>query len=409
MSYSEIRSFTDTMRSLGYPRPLNLSTFFRPNFTAMSDILRWLIDSFGNSNSGITGKVLIDSRELPIELETETDRVMFVKAAAQMLASRLNIKIHTKRLYQSDVSCISELKKLSDVLYAAMVEASRNISNVTADTAADPNNANSTLEEELGDITVDDKTALSVKNLRSLSSEITASGGSLYELLSAEVGQETANSLSLDRLTSLQKPVRMDDVEKAIRRKISELNQKAGAFDQQIARVDEDEAKMAEKINSKKEELARSEQRLETLKSVRPAFQDELDDLEDEMKDSYNEYLAIYRNLSYLKKEIEVMSKQQSKQARRVEQHVENNMQRTMDLNYHNDEGGFYDDEDDDELDSDEEIIDDIDDIEDDEADLAEYGMDRHGMHRGYPRGPHPGATAYRDPAEGPSTDDDGF
>ena len=120
MSYSEVRNFTETIRSLGYPGQLNLSTFFRPNFTVMTDILRWLIDSFSNSNSGISGKRLIDSSELPIELDTETDRVMFVKAAAQLLASRLNIKIHTKRLYQADVMCISELSKLSSVLYKAM-------------------------------------------------------------------------------------------------------------------------------------------------------------------------------------------------------------------------------------------------------------------------------------------------
>ena len=83
----------------------------------MADILRWLIDSFSNSSNtnSLAGKMLIDSRELPIELDTETDRVMFVKAAAQLLASRLNIKIHTKRRYQSDVMCISELSKLSSV------------------------------------------------------------------------------------------------------------------------------------------------------------------------------------------------------------------------------------------------------------------------------------------------------
>merc|ERR1712178_484052 len=255
-------------------------------------------------DTGINGKKLIDSSELPIELDTETDRVMFVKAAAQLLASKLNIKIHTKRLYQADVMCISELSKLSSILYKAMVAASQTMGDqennnqpVTLDKTG-----NSTLEEELGDITIDDKTAASVKTLRALSSEIMDSGGELYELLQAEVGSDLVNSLNLDRLTSLNKPARTEDIEKSIKKRILELKQKADSYNQQIARVDEDEMKLDGKIKQKKDELKRSEQRLETLKSVRPAFQDEL---EEEMKEAYTEYLSIYRNLSWLKSQID--------------------------------------------------------------------------------------------------------
>merc|ERR1712178_381373 len=298
-------------------------------------------------DTGINGKKLIDSSELPIELDTETDRVMFVKAAAQLLASKLNIKIHTKRLYQADVMCISELSKLSSILYKAMVAASQTMGDqennnqpVTLDKTG-----NSTLEEELGDITIDDKTAASVKTLRALSSEIMDSGGELYELLQAEVGSDLVNSLNLDRLTSLNKPARTEDIEKSIKKRILELKQKADSYNQQIARVDEDEMKLDAKIKQKKDELKRSEQRLETLKSVRPAFQDELDDLEEEMKESYTEYLNIYRNLSYLKSQIEDMTQFQVQQAKKVEQAVENDMHRTMDLNYQN-EKNFYGEED---------------------------------------------------------------
>ena len=85
-----------------------------------------------------------------------------------------------------------------------MIEASKTVSDGPQDKTADNSTGNSTLEEELGDITIDDKTSASVKNLRALSSEITASGGALYELLQSEVGQESAHSLSLDRLKSLQ-------------------------------------------------------------------------------------------------------------------------------------------------------------------------------------------------------------
>ena len=247
--------------------------------------------------------------------------------------------------------------------HCEMVAASQTISE-KQETYDIDQTGNSTLEEELGDITIDDKTAASVKTLRALSSEIMDSGGELYELLQAEVGSDLGNSLNLDRLTSLQKPARTEDIEKSIKKRINELKQRASSYDQQIARVDEDEMKLDGKIKQKKDELKRSEQRLETLKSVRPAFQDELDDLEEEMKDAYGEYLNIFRNLSYLKSQISDMTQFQVLQAKRVEQAVENDMHRTMDLNYQN-EKAYYGDEDEvDTLDSEgDEEIEDLDEI----------------------------------------------
>ena len=148
----------------------------------MVDILKWLIDGFSSKTPN--SKILLDSRELPIELDTETDRVMFVKAAAQLLATKLNIKLNTKRLYQSDVLCISELSKLSTILYKSMLESTNALNNPN-ETITGPNQ-NTTLEDELGD-TTDDKTVVSVQRLKDLSKNITTSGSNLYQLLTAEM------------------------------------------------------------------------------------------------------------------------------------------------------------------------------------------------------------------------------
>ena len=353
MSYGELRSFTETMRSLGYPRPLPLSTFFRPNFQTMSDILKWLIDSFSSSNNKFKSsstKDLIDSSELPIDLSSETDRILFVKSAATLLASKLNIKLNTKKLYQADVHCISELSKLASVLRKAMFEANASLlesqnstNNLHGGLESHGNKENTTLEDELGDISSDDKTAEAVKILRALSVSITDSGKNLSELLSNEVGLNLENSSSLERTKSLNNPVQVEDIEKHLKRQIQLINRKTTTLDEQINRVAEDEKKMDDKIKAKKQELNRAEQRLETLKSVRPAFQDEFDEIELQVKDAYDEYLVQFRNLSYLKSQIEEMSEFQMAQARRVEQAIQHDMNKAKDLNYNTRGGDGYD------------------------------------------------------------------
>jgi clusterin-associated protein 1 len=43
MSYRELRTFAEVMRSLGYPRPISLENFREPNFALVADVLYWLV------------------------------------------------------------------------------------------------------------------------------------------------------------------------------------------------------------------------------------------------------------------------------------------------------------------------------------------------------------------------------
>merc|ERR1719210_1726252 len=112
------------MRTLGYPKSLPISTFFQPNFQAMSEILKWLIESFSNSDDNKISNDLLNVNEYDnIDLSHETGRVMFVKKTVSDLASKMNIKMNTKKLYSADVSCLFELNKLVKILYNSMIEA----------------------------------------------------------------------------------------------------------------------------------------------------------------------------------------------------------------------------------------------------------------------------------------------
>ena len=61
---------------------------------------------------------------------------------------------------------------------------------------------------------------------------------------------------------------------------------------------------MEAKIEKKKVELERNQKRLMTLKKVRPAFMDEYEKLEDELKKIYEDYIVKYRCLAFLEQQV---------------------------------------------------------------------------------------------------------
>ncbi|NXU95140.1 CLUA1 protein, partial [Xiphorhynchus elegans] len=61
-----------------------------------------------------------------------------------------------------------------------------------------------------------------------------------------------------------------------------------------------DEASLEAKIEKRKLELERSQKRLQTLQSVRPAFMDEYEKIEEQLQKQYSSYLEKFRNLTYM-------------------------------------------------------------------------------------------------------------
>lgn len=62
-------------------------------------------------------------------------------------------------------------------------------------------------------------------------------------------------------------------------------------------------------IFSLKVEFERAQKRLKTLESVRPAFMDEFERLEEELKLQYEQYLHKFRNVTYLEQQLEEFNK----------------------------------------------------------------------------------------------------
>merc|ERR550517_546638 len=76
-----------------------------------------------------------------------------------------------------------------------------------------------------------------------------------------------------------------------------------------IENVAANEANLEAKIEKKKVELERNQARLATLKKVRPAFMDEYEKLEGEMKKCYEEYMMRFRCLAFLEQQVEELER----------------------------------------------------------------------------------------------------
>eukprot|EP00798_Chlamydomonas_sp_ICE-L_P030274 gene30274-35262_t len=87
MSFRELRSFTETMKALGYPRLISMENFRIANFELVADCLYWLVQRY---YPGV---------DISDEISTEKDRVNFLQSVAQVMLTKAQMKLKIKRLY----------------------------------------------------------------------------------------------------------------------------------------------------------------------------------------------------------------------------------------------------------------------------------------------------------------------
>ncbi|XP_069426735.1 clusterin-associated protein 1 isoform X2 [Ovis canadensis] len=262
------------MRALGYPRHISMENFRTPNFGLVSEVLLWLVKRYEPQN------------DIPSDVETEQDRVFFIKAIAQFMATKAHIKLNTKKLYQADGYAVKELLKITSVLYNAMKTKGMEGSQLAEEDV-------SKFKFDLGSKIADLKAA------RQLASEITSKGASLYDLLGKEV------ELRELRTEAVARPLEINETEKVMRIAIKDILAQVQKTKDLLNNVASDEANLEAKIEKRKLELERNRKRLQTLQSVRPAFMDEYEKIEEELQKQYGIYLEKFRNLAYLEQQLE--------------------------------------------------------------------------------------------------------
>ncbi|XP_062511923.1 clusterin-associated protein 1-like isoform X1 [Corticium candelabrum] len=322
MSYRDLRNFTEIMRALSYPRLVSMENFRSPNFPLVSEILKWLVRRYD------------PGADLPMDVDTEHDRVLFVKSVAQFMATKAHIKLNTKKLYGADGYAVKELLKVASMLYNAM--RTNTVDQVTwvvtfgvlldwmliliIDFILCAWKENTEVTVTPADLNT--KSA-DLKQCRQLASEITQHGSKLSDLLKQEV------ELREMRMAAIQRPLELNDIEKQVQDGIGTVSEQIRQTMTRLENLASDEANLEEKIEKKKQELERNQKRLQSLQSVRPAFMDEYEKLEGDLQKHYEEYMVRFRNLAYLEHQLEEQNKMEQEKLEATNMSLQE-MQRRM-------------------------------------------------------------------------------
>ncbi|KAI4501524.1 hypothetical protein M0802_003401 [Mischocyttarus mexicanus] len=203
------------------------------------------------------------------------------------LALNTNVKLNTKKLYQADGYAVQELLKITNLLYEAQNRGSEDINY---------NDNRKIIEFNISDEINE------LKSTRQLASLLTVNGATLFDLLGREV------ELRDIRNNKAARQFDTSEVENALK--------------------DDTEQSLDTRIERRRSELERNQKRLQALRKVRPAFMEEYEKLEAELRILYDDYLQKFRYLSYLehlhedaaKAEQERIEKRQAETKRKLEQ-----------------------------------------------------------------------------------------
>merc|ERR1719277_1952620 len=100
-------------------------------------------------------------------------------------------------------------------------------------------------------------------------------------------------------------------VERAVWSLLGSHSQNLEQLKQTSEELARDEKSLEEKIRKKRQELERCKKRLGSLVSVRPAFMDEYEQLEQELERYYEQYVGRFRNLDYLEHEMDALNREE--------------------------------------------------------------------------------------------------
>lgn len=122
-----------------------------------------------------------------------------------------------------------------------------------------------------------------IRKIRNLSTELTGHGINMYDLIS----KETINKESRSQFA---KPLELNVVEKLLKQSISTLKSQLASGKSTIESQSTEKSSLESKIQRKESELERTSHRLATLQRIRPAYLEEFERIEIQMKDLYSHY-----------------------------------------------------------------------------------------------------------------------
>ena len=279
MTFRELKQFSEIMRTLGYQKPVGIDSFDSPNFGLMADLLHWLTALYDP-----------DIVILP-DLSSEHTRVEFVKSVVQQMAIRSGVRMNPRKLYASDRFAVRELLKIAAPVYRGIVSCE-----------------DASLNGDAKDVKVKPP---SVQRISQLSASVPKHSVELYDALEKELMVREARNKILSTMPPL------DEVEKNVIAAVDAATTRLDMLTKELEKLNSDEDTLHSKIQQKKHELDRQMKRELSVKTIRPAFMDEYEALEQDLRELFAVHFQHYRNVDYFENELQKMAE---KRRRRIEQ-----------------------------------------------------------------------------------------
>lgn len=122
-----------------------------------------------------------------------------------------------------------------------------------------------------------------IRKIRNLSTELTGHGVNMFDLISKE-------TINKESRAHFSKPLELNVVDKLLKQSISTLKHQLSAGKSTIESQGTEKSSLESKIQRKESELERTSHRLATLQRIRPAYLEEFEKIEVQMKDLYSQY-----------------------------------------------------------------------------------------------------------------------
>uniref|UniRef100_A0A915PSB9 Clusterin-associated protein 1 n=1 Tax=Setaria digitata TaxID=48799 RepID=A0A915PSB9_9BILA len=214
----------EQLRVLGYPRLVSMENFRSPNFKLIAELLEWIVHRYDVQIS------------LPLVIDTEQERAIFIKSAAFYILQKARIKLNPKKLYMGE-----ELQKC-----------------------------------------------------RQLALQIPNQAATLHDLLAQEV------TARIERNKALAYSLSLSDTEKVILQAVQAVQEEITVINRNLQNISSDEAALDAKIERRMKEYDQQQKRLAKLQSFRPQCMDEYEKYESKLKQLYAIYVLKFRNLAFL-------------------------------------------------------------------------------------------------------------
>lgn len=264
MTYRELRQFTEIVRILGYPNPVGIDSFDTPNFGLMANLLHWLATLYDPEIVVL------------VELSNEYGRVEFVRGIVQQLAIKSGIRLNPRKLYASDRYAVRELLKIATPIYRGVKCA----------------------EDKRGTVSTSFPKNQNTQKISQLSATVPRHSVELYDQLDKEVQIRETRTKILATVPSL------DDFEKQVLEAVDGTSARLDQLNKELDRLNSDEDALNTKIRQRKHEYDRQSKRLMSVQTIRPAYMDEYEMLEQELSEQFKTYFQHYRNVDYFEKEL---------------------------------------------------------------------------------------------------------